>query len=75
MVWSEERVVTFLREVAADGLLTKTEKSRERGAGWQTVANNNLSSKHKASLAREMRASGEGGDELTEREESLEELM
>ena len=94
MVWSEQRDVTFLREVAAEGLLIKKEKSRERGAGWQTVANNlnpifdteltsrsvrdhynNLSSKHKARLAREMRATGEGGDELTEKEELLEELM
>ena len=94
MVWFEQRDVTFLREVAAEGLLTKKEKSRERGAGWQTVANNlnsvfdteltsrsvrdhnnNLTSKHKGRLAREMQASGEGGEELTEREELLEELM
>ena len=39
MVWSELSV-TFLREVAAEGLLTEKEKSRGRGAGWQTVANN-----------------------------------
>ncbi|CAB4004198.1 Hypothetical predicted protein [Paramuricea clavata] len=94
MVWSEQRDVTFLREVAAEGLFAKKEKSRERGSGWQTVANNlnpifdteltprsvkdhynSLSKKHRARLAREMRATGEGGDELTEREELLEELM
>ncbi len=40
MVWSEQRDVICLREVAAEGLLTKKEKSRERGAGLQTVANN-----------------------------------
>ena len=38
MVWSEQRDVTFLREVAAEALLTKKEKGRE--AGWKTVANN-----------------------------------
>lgn len=83
MVWCAEGV-TFLREVAAEGVLTKKEKSRDRGSGWKTVTNNlspvfnteltprsvrdhysNLSKKHKAKLAREMRASREGGRELT----------
>ena len=92
MVWSEQRDVTFLREVAAEGLLTKKEKGREVQDG--KVANNlnpvfdteltsrsmrehysNMSSTRKARLAREMRASGEGGEELTEKEELLEELM
>lgn len=32
--------MTFLKEVAAAGLSIKKEKSKERGLGWQTVANN-----------------------------------
>ena len=94
MVWSEQRDLMLLKEIAAEGVLTKKEKSRERGSGWQTVADNlcpvfnielssrsvrdhysMLSRKHKARLAREERATGEGGEELTEKEAFLEELM
>ena len=83
-----------MKEIAAEGVLTKKEKSRERGSGWQTVAENlcpvfnielssrsvrdhysMLSRKHKTRLAREERATGEGGEELTEKEALLEELM
>lgn len=94
MVWSEQKDLTLLKEIAAEGVLTKKEKSRERGSGWQTVAENlcpmfkvDLTSrsvrdhytmvarKHKARLAIEERATGEGGEELTEKENLLEELM
>ena len=94
MVWSEQRDLTLLKEIAAEGVLTKKEKSRERGSGWQTAAENlcpvfnielssrsvrdhysMLSRKHKTRLAREERATGEGGEELTEKEALLEELM
>ncbi len=84
IVWPEQRDVTFLREVAAEGLLIKKRNlGREVRDAWQTVAKNlkpvfdteltsrsvrdhynNLSSKLKASLARKMRASGEGGKEI-----------
>ena len=89
MAWSEQRDLMLLKEIAAEGVLTKKEKSRERGSGWQTVAENlcpvfnielssrsardhysMLSRKHNARLARKERATGEGGEELTEKEET-----
>ena len=40
MVWSEQRDLMLLKEIAAEGVLTKKEKSREGGQGgklWQTI--------------------------------------
>ena len=33
MVWSEQRS-DAAKKIAAEGVLTKKEKSRERGSGW-----------------------------------------
>ncbi len=40
MVWTEQKDLSLLKEIAAEGVLTTKEKSRERGSGWQTVAEN-----------------------------------
>jgi hypothetical protein len=44
VVWNEKNDLIMLREVTADGLFRHKAGSRERGAGWQAVANNLSSS-------------------------------
>ena len=95
IVWTSDKDLTMLKEIAAEGLLTQKQKSRERGAGWIAVATRManffghievtsrairdrftiLVRKHKFKLAKEERASGIGGEELTEVEALLEELI
>lgn len=95
-MWNEKNDLIMLREVAADGLLRHKAGSRERGAGWQAVANNLSSSltsgsevtsravrdhftiiakRYQAKVAKEERGTGLGGEELTEKEALLEELV
>ena len=38
MVWSDEKDLDLLKEVAVEGVLKQRQKSRDRGAGWQKVA-------------------------------------
>ena len=85
MVWSDEKDLDLLKEVAVEGVLKQRQKSRDRGAGWQKVADNlnsrgfeincMVSKKYMAKMAKEKRSTGEGGQELTEREGLLEELI
>ena len=93
MVWSEQKDLTLLKEIAAGGSLPKR-KSPERGGQdgklWPRIFAQcsrltssrsvrdhytMLARKHKARLAMEERATGEGGEELTEKENLLKELM
>jgi hypothetical protein len=93
MVWSKDKDLILLKEIAAVGVLSHKQRSRERGLGWQSVADNvstlgqtvtvrgvreryNLAAKkYRTQMAREERATGEGGDELTENEKLLEDLI
>ena len=40
MVWNNEKDKTMLKEMAAEGVMHKKLKSRDRGASWQKVVNN-----------------------------------
>ena len=40
MVWSDEKDLDLLIEVAVEGDLKQRQKSRDRGSGWQKVADN-----------------------------------
>ena len=95
VVWTEQKDVLMLKEVAAEGTLQHKLKSRERGAGWLAVANKlkpsmlavditsrsvrdrfgMLARKHKVKMANEENETGGGGEELTEKEILLEELI
>ena len=93
MVWSDEKDLDLLKEVAVEGVLKQRQKSRDKGAGWQKLADNlnflgfeitarsardhfgMVSNKYKAKMAKEKRSTGEGRQELTERESLLEELI
>ena len=93
MVQSDEKDLNLLKEVVVEGVLKHKQKSRERGEGWQKVADTlnsqgfeitsrfardhsgMLLKKYKARMAKEKGATGEGGQELTERESLLEELI
>ena len=69
MVWSNAKDLQLLKQIAAQGVLTHKQRSKERGTKWQQVADNISVS------SREERATGEGGEELTENESLLEELI
>ena len=43
MVWSDEKDLDLLKEVAVEGVLKQRQKSRDRGVGWQKVADNLIS--------------------------------
>ncbi|XP_028403404.1 UPF0746 protein DDB_G0281095-like [Dendronephthya gigantea] len=93
MVWSKDKDLILLKEVAALGVLTHKQRSRERGLGWQSVADNVstlgqavtlrgvreryslAAKKYCAQMAKEERATGEGGEEMTEYEKLMEELI
>ena len=90
MVWSKQKDLALLKEVAAEGVLIHKQRSSERGMQWQKVADNTsvmgqditmravrdhykmISKKYRARMAREERATGEGG---AEDEMLLEELI
>ena len=40
MVWNDEKDKIMLRQMAAEGVMDKKPKSRDRGASWQKVVNN-----------------------------------
>ena len=46
LTWNKQMDIELLREVAAEGVLKHKAGSRERGAGWQVVANKLGSSPH-----------------------------
>ena len=94
MVWSNAKDLHLLKQIAAEGVLTHKQGSKERGTKWQKVADNisvsvghdltsravrgpynMVAKKYRARMAREERATGEGGEELTENESLLEELI
>ena len=95
VVWTEQRDVLMLKEVAAEGVLQHKLKTRERGSGWLAVANKlkanipavditgrsirdhfgMLARKHRINMAKQEKETGGGGEELTEKEKLLEELM
>ena len=94
MVWSKAKDLQLLKQIAAEGVLTHKQRSKERGTKWQKLADNisvsvghditsraardrynMLAKKYRARMAREERATGEGGEELTEDESLLEELI
>jgi hypothetical protein len=90
MVWSKQKDLALLKEVAAEGVLIRKQRSREQGMQWQKVADNMsvmgqdittravrdhykmISKKYRARMAREERATDEGG---AEDEMLLEELI
>ena len=94
MVWSNAKDLHLLKQIAAEGVLTHKQISKERGTKWQKVADNisvsvghdltsraardrynMVAKKYRARMAREERATGEGGEEMTENESLLEELI
>ena len=94
MVWSKAKDLQLLKQIAAEGVLTHKQRSKERGTKWQKLADNisvsvghditsraardrynMVAKKYRARMAREERATGEGGEELTEDESLLEELI
>ena len=87
MVWSNAKDLQLLKQIAAEGVLIHKQRSKERGTKWQKVVGHDLTSraardrynmvakKYRARMAREERATGEGGEELTENESLLEELL
>lgn len=40
MVWSGDKDLMMLKEMATEGVLRQKQKSRERGAAWHNVADN-----------------------------------
>ena len=94
MVWSNAKDLHLLKQIAAEGVLTHKQGSKERGTKGQKVADNisvsvghdltsravrdrynMVAKKYRARMAREERATREGGEELTENESLLEELI
>ena len=91
MQWNEENDILLMREMAAVGIFQNKSGSRERGQIWQEIAtalNNNpdfqvnlrdhfttIMKKHKAKTRKEVSATGLGGDEPTEYEIILEDLI
>ena len=94
MQWNQAKDILMMREVAFEGVLQHKSGSKERGQGWQKVAdvlntlggftvNNrgvrdrltNLMKKFKTLINKDKQLTGFGGDEPTEFEVLIEELI